>query len=296
MRYWICFLFLSAPVLSALAQKKAPAAVRALMVGTGIEKNEAGTNRIPQGTFASGAARELFRIRVPEGGANGAAVVYNPREKLYYAAQAGNKEFPLVIFNEAGNVLSYDQKTLMDIRGLWYNPNTRQIEGNGYKDFGWFAYNLDKKGFPESIRIIREGRSQPDDHSAGVYNPDANEVYFLSGTDLIVYRTNGLPLGKVIKLKVGARSNADNPIVSQTEFEENYNFRSIVYTGMAGAEIGLLNTSKKQVELYDLQTGYLTRTISLPLTFEPESYFNFSFSNNTFWLFDKSTRHWVGYR
>ncbi|HMO32083.1 MAG TPA: hypothetical protein PKE63_06370 [Lacibacter sp.] len=274
---------------AATAQKN-PAAVNAIMGSTGEPER-------PGKGGAAATGREFLRITIPEGGANGASVVYHPREKLYYAAQAGNAEFPLIIFDESGKIVSETgQATLIDVRGLWYNPRTKQIEGNGYKEFGWFNYSLNRKGLPEKINNTKEGRFQPDDHSAGVLNTQDNEVLFLSGTTIIVYNTNGTPANRTIKLKIGSRSNADGPGVDQAAFENDYNYRSIIYTERKGAEIGFLNITKKQVELYDIKTGYLTQTISLPLDFVPEGYFNFSFSNDTYWVFNKTTREWIGYR
>jgi hypothetical protein len=248
------------------------------------------------GSNVSNTSR-VMEIKIPEGGANGGAVVYHPREKLYYAAQTGNKEFPLVIFKEGGNVVSSsDQAVMMDIRGLWYNTKTKEIGGNGYAQFGWFKYELNKNGIPSSIDNFKTGRWQPDDHSAGVYNFDDNEVLFLSGMNIECYNTEGSAKNKIIRINPGQKSADDGVKMNITDFEINYNFRSIIYTGYKGTEIGLLNVTKKQVELYDIKTGYLTRIVKLPLSFTPEKFFNFSFSNDTYWVFNKATRHWNGFR
>jgi hypothetical protein len=274
------------------AQKKRPAAVAAVIGGAGDNEkgnNEAGGLRIVN-------AQQVMKIKIPEGGANGAAVVYNPKEKLYYAAQAGNEAFPLVIFNGDGDVQSEEgQATLIDVRGMWYNPKTKQIGGNGYKEFGWYRYELNNNGMPEKIDIFKQGRYQPDDHSPGVFNTADNEVLFLNGLEIACYTTDGKSKDKTIALHIGQRSNKDK----QTDaalFEQNYNTRSIIYTEIKGSEIGLLNTLQKQVELYDIATGYITQIVKLPLDFTPESFFNFSYSNGIYWVFNKTNRNWYGYR
>jgi hypothetical protein len=280
----------------AVAQKKKPAAVAGI-IGDAAADNTEKKNNTGNKELKIISAEKVMEMKIPEGGANGAAVIYHPKEKLYYAAQAGNMNFPLVIFNEDGDVVSGDeQATLIDVRGLWYNPKTKQLEGNGYKDFGWFAYDLDKKGLPEKINIKKEGSNQPDDNSAGVLNTDGNEVLFLDGLNVVCYSTDGSDKRKSIQIHFGAMNAGDATSLSQSDFEQTYNTRSVIYTGIKNAEIGLLNIAKKQVELYDSKTGYMSQVIKLPIDFEMETYFNFSFSNGIYWVFDKQKRKWNGFK
>lgn len=281
---------------SNFAQKKKPAAV------SGIMGNEPGEKESKNNS--SGGSRELriisaekvMEMKIPEGGANGAAIVYHPKEKLYYAAQAGNKVFPLVIFDKDGDVLSAeDQQTLIDVRGLWYNPKTKKIGGNGYDDFGWFTYDLNKKGLPENIEVFKEGMYQPDKNSPGVLNTEDDEVLFLDGLNIVCYTTSGTDKKKAIQLHIGSMNSKD-AATTATDFETNYNTRSIIYTGIKGAEIGLLNISKKQVELYDIKSGYMSQIVKLPVDFELETYFNFTYCNDIYWVFNKQNRKWMGYR
>jgi hypothetical protein len=277
---------------TAEAQKKRPAAVAALEGAAG--NNEKGNNE--GGGLRIVNAQRVMKMKIPEGGANGAAVVYHPKQKLYYAAQAGNEAFPLVIFNSEGTVQSDEgQATLIDVRGMWYNPKTKEIGGNGFKEFGWYRYELNQNGLPEKIDIFKQGRYQPDDHSPGVLNTEDNEVLFLDGLDIVCYTTDGKSKNKTISLHIGQRSSKDEQI-SVSMFEENYNTRSIIYTEQKGSEIGLLNTLQRQVELYDIQTGYITQIVKLPLDFKPESFFNFSYSNGIYWVFNKENRNWYGFR
>jgi hypothetical protein len=285
-------ILLLAVSLSVAAQKKP--AVHALNNVVAEATGITGDRSSGGGSFTVNT-RRVFEISIPEGGANGASVVYHPKEKLYYAAQAGNASFPLVIFDENGNVVSNsEQSTLIDIRGLWYNPKTKDIGGNGYAQFGWFTYELDKKGMVENIHVFKKGRYQPDDHSPGVLNTDDNEVLFLDGLNIVCYTTDGDEKRKTIQLYIGKKTSGDAGTGSS--FESDYNTRSLIYTGKNGSEIGLLNIARKQVELYSIKTGYMTKIVKLPLSFQPEAFFNFSYSNDTYWVFNKTTRMWNGFR
>lgn len=272
-------------------------AAKSLLAASGEtdQGNNYGTNK--GDGFKMVNTRRVMTIKIPEGGANGGAVVYHPKEKIYYAVQTGNKDFPMVIFDESSDILSSpNQTTMIDIRGLWYNPKTKEISGNGYAQFGWFTYDLDKKGFPERLNNFKTGRYQPDDHSAGVLNTDDNEVLFLNGLNIACYTTDGVDKRKNILIRIGQKEQGDGSAMNLSDFEANYNFRSIIYTGYKDAEIGFLNITKKQVELYSIKTSYMTRVVKLAIDFKPESFFNFSFSNDTYWVFDKTTRRWNGMR
>jgi hypothetical protein len=293
MKKGILFSLIVVCTYSVNAQKKpAVNAMNAVVAeGTGMtgDRTSGGSSSFTVNT------RKVLEIKIPEGGANGAAVVYHPKEKLYYAAQAGNESFPLVIFDENGNIVSpSEQSTLIDIRGLWYNPKTKTIGGNGYQQFGWFTYDLDKKGMVDGINVFKKGRYQPDDHTPGVLNTEDNEVLFLEGLNIVCYTTDGEDKKKTIQLNIGKKNATDEGTGSS--FSTDYNTRSLIYSGKEGAEIGLLNISKKQVELYSIKTGYMNRIIKLPLSFTPEAFFNFSYCNETYWVFNKATRMWQGFR
>jgi hypothetical protein len=282
--------------LSNSAQKKKPAAVSGIM-GVGSTEKENKNNSAGSKELRIISAEKVMEMEIPAGGANGAAVVYYPKEKLYYAAQAGNKEFPLIIFNKDGKIVSEEgQSTLIDVRGLWYNPKSKDLEGNGYDDFGWFSYDLNKKGLPEKIKINKQGQSQPDKNSAGVLNTKDEEVLFLDGLNVVCYTTDGNDKHKSIQIHIGAMNSKEDQNKSIEDFEKDYNTRSIIYTEIKGAEIGFLNVDKKQVELYSIETGYMSQIIKLPVDFKLETYFNFSYSNEIFWVFDKESRKWKGYR
>jgi hypothetical protein len=87
--------------------------------------------------------KKVLELKITEpGGANAASVAWHPVQKKYYAAQAGNADFPLGVFDVKGKMLSNStQTTLFDIRGLWYNAKTKTLQANGYNDFGWTEYN-----------------------------------------------------------------------------------------------------------------------------------------------------------
>lgn len=232
-------------------------------------------------------------------GKRGAAVIWHPVQKKYYAAFAGNQSFPLAVFDVTGKRLSDEYLTCMvDTRGLWYNPTLKKICGNGYSDIGWFSYTLDAKGIPDDYEIYIEGMNQPGEQSIGVFNTKSNMVYFLNGQNIYVYNKEGmLEEDSTIRIYAGISKKEDIDEDDDAEYlSEDYNYNVLIYTGNPKTEFGLLNVTEKQVELYNRKTGLMTQKLKLPEDLPTWGAFNFSYANGIYWAFDQDTRIWTGYK
>lgn len=231
-------------------------------------------------------------------GTRGASVAWHPVQKKYYASFAGNLSYPMAVFNAAGKRLSADDVTTQaDTRGLWYNAVKKQICGNGYSETGWFSYTLNPLGLIKNINFDKEGMYQPNEQSVGTYNTAKKQVMFLKGSEIWMYDTSGtaaetktvLHWGLTAKDGIAADENTE-------ETPEGYNNTSIIYTGLPNAEVGVLNTVDKQVELYSIKTGFLSKKIQLPEDAPAEKMFNFAYANGIYWLFNMEARTWLGYK
>ena len=74
---------LMAFALGSYAQKRNAANSLSTAVG---EPGASNNFNIGENNFKIVSARKVMEVKIPEGGANGASVVYHPKEKLYYAA------------------------------------------------------------------------------------------------------------------------------------------------------------------------------------------------------------------
>jgi hypothetical protein len=246
------------------------------------------------------AIKQVMTLKIDRpGGANAASIAWHPVQKKYYAAMAGNETFPMEVFDAKGKMVSSDdQETKFDVRGFWYNTKTKTLQANGYDDLGWVEYKLNAKGMPESVKKLDLLATKPDAQSVGAYNPKKDVVYMynMSAGTLEPHSLKDGAIGTDIELHLGAASKKDMPEDGKEDVKYNYNENAIIYTGIAKAEIGLLNTKTNQVELYDLATGYMTQILKLPEGAPVNGSLNFSFSNGIYWLFDKTERIWHGYR
>ncbi len=243
--------------------------------------------------------KEVIKFEITEeGGANGAAVAWHPVQKKYYTAIAGNTEFPMVVFDAKGKKLFDDGLTTQyDVRGLWYNPFVKALQTNGYGDFGWGQYALFEDGKPGKITSLVEGLTQPTDQSVGAYNAAKNLLYFFDEDgSLAQYSVKEMAFQESIMLHLGKKKKDTESVLENEDVIEEYNSTAIIYTGIKGSEIGLLNIDSRQVELYNIADGYMTQTLKVPETQEIFTMFNFSYTNGIYFFFDKDTRIWKGYK
>jgi hypothetical protein len=238
--------------------------------------------------------KKVLELQMPEGeGTRGASVVYHTTQKKYYASFAGNAVYPMAVFDLKGKRLSGDSLTTQfDTRGLWYNTANQTIYANGYNDAGWMVYELDSKGIPSGILKKFDGIHQPGEQSVGTYNSKTNQVYFLSGRNVVGYNAKTAETVKELQLLIKDDGEEADSIL----LPEKYNQVSLVFTGIPKAEIGLLNITDSQIELFDLVTGTQTKQLKLPSDAPKETMFNFAYANGIYWLFSIGKRTWIGYK
>ena len=135
-----------------------------------------------QCTVLADAVEGISYTYVQSGGTNASGVAYNPDFDIYYACIAGNPGFPYETFDASGTSL-YQTLTGFDFRGLWWNPNLNEVEGNGYYTYGLWTSDLDGNGYALSTGTnLFVGQNQPSDQSCGDYDYDDNEIiYYYSG-------------------------------------------------------------------------------------------------------------------
>jgi hypothetical protein len=231
-------------------------------------------------------------------GKRGASVVWHPLQKKYYAAMAGNIGYPLCVFNAVGKRISKDDHiTEADVRGMWYHPTAKAIQGNAYSDNGWFQYKLNLAGMVQELEELQSGMNQPNGQCVGAYRGAKKQVLFLGGSQLFFY--DEVSAGAVDSMLIHfGRKKADGPLedADPNASPEAYNYTTVVFTGIKGAELGFLNVTDKQIELYDVNSGFLTQVLKLPADATSEASFNFAYTNGAYWLFDMEKRVWTGYK
>jgi hypothetical protein len=216
------------------------------------------------------------------GGTNGSAVAWNPVQRIYYSVIAGNREFPLEVFDEQGRTIIQSEAGA-DMRGLWWNPKSKSLQGNCAGEEGWVETSCDLTGMPLGApKVLIAGAFQPDFQSAGTYDVKKKKVVFYDKGALHIYNAKNGKQGKSIAL--------DLPVSA-----ESVNFTSVGYTGQANYEFVLLDFERKNLYFFN-RKGKATGQSQLPKAAAAEPAFRFSFANGMAFLYDAELRTWTGYR
>ncbi|HMR46914.1 MAG TPA: T9SS type A sorting domain-containing protein [Bacteroidia bacterium] len=209
-----------------------------------------------------------------------ATLTYNPIAKKYYSLRIGNATFPLQTWDLTGGLPIYMDTAGLDSRGIWWNPNTNQVERNCFSTLGWTAINLDaSKNALSTYNILFTGAHQPNAQSVGAYDYKTNAVIFYENSNMYVYDRNTATLLSTIPLTG----------ITLTGIANTY---SIIYTGQTNYEVGLLDYVNKRVLLYNRATGVLTGTSQLPSTAITHNQFRFCYANERVWLFNSTLKKW----
>lgn len=216
-------------------------------------------------------------------GTNGSAVAYDPATGHYFASIAGNGVFPLEVFDASGKNL-YQTECGSDMRGLWWNPKTNQLEGNGYSGVGIVGLILDNSGYPSlgNTTIIGGEGHQPEANSCGTFDGKKYIWYYSSGSFFAYTRASG-------KVAKSIQFSGDANV-------ESINNTSVIYTGIKGMELGLLDYERLEVLLFNKKSGALAATIKLPASAITNYAFRFAYANKHVFLYDIENRCWTGYQ
>lgn len=210
-----------------------------------------------------------------------ATITWHPVFKKYYTLRMGNATFPLQTFSESFTNLHQDTAGI-DSRGIWYNPNTNQLERNCFNTLGWATINLNGSGnATNSFTVLFSGMNQPTSQSVGAYDFKTNSVLFYTAGTIRIYNRNTGLLASTLPLTGSLFTTV--------------NTESVIYTGETGFEIGLLDYTNKRVLLFNSATGAMSAVVQLPSTAITHSQFRFCYANNRVWLFNSTLRKWNAY-
>jgi hypothetical protein len=250
--------------------------------------------------FAQQKLKKQFTVTIPgEGGSNSCSVVWHPVYKKYFTAMVGNAIYPFVSFDVTGKNVKELSETGQDLRGMWYNPISKRLEFNCYDSTGIGYYKQNKDGSIAENIIVKEGMHQPNGQSVGSYMKEGNKILFFSGLgEITCYNATTLEQQTSIVINVSCKTKqeVENRIEDMQIYEDGRNLTQVVYTGIKGTELGIFDIDNKQIELYNIKTGLITKILQLPNDAPINASFNFCYNNGFWWLFNKDTRSWTAYK
>lgn len=210
------------------------------------------------------------------------SVAFNPVTGLYYTSRVGNSTYPLLTFKHDGTLLFQDVAG-QDTRGIWWNPNTNQLERNCFSAIGWAQIVLDgANNATSAFNVIFAGALSPNAQCEGAYDPVNNEVVFYNASSISKYnRTTGALISTTAITGVTFGS---------------INTTAVIYTGVTGYEYGILDYTAKKVILLNRATCAYAGESALPAAAVTAVSHQFSYANNLLWLFNTTDNKWYSYQ
>ncbi|NLA23915.1 MAG: hypothetical protein GX879_03010 [Bacteroidales bacterium] len=221
-----------------------------------------------------------LRFENQKDGINSSAVAFHLGFKTYYTVIAGNKAFPLEVFNSNGDfILSTEAE--VDCRGLWYNPKTKCLETNS-TDGIIYCIHLGDDGLPTGdTEVIVDNPELKKHNTCANFDSKNNFLLYYSNGQIFKYKRDKENFVKIHDLNLPCEAYK----INKTNF---------IYTGYKEFEIGLLNCEDREVYFFNLKTGETTHTIKLPDTLKVNCEYRFDFVNDFMFFYDLETRMWTG--
>jgi hypothetical protein len=219
-------------------------------------------------------------------GFNGSAVTWHPIFEKYYTMIAGNEEFPIEVFDMNGKHLQ-TRSAGNDCRGLWYNPTYEYLESNTYETHDIISYGFDEDG------LLVDEQPYVELYELPVWDPQSVLALDIERNAYVWYNYEVNVLG-IISADTGDEEEIISPALPVDK--EFINSNTVIYTGVEGAEYGLLNIYTKQVYLISKIDGKVSATVQLPAQIGLSDAFRFSFANGHIWIYDADERRWDGFK
>ncbi len=224
------------------------------------------TNSVAQGT-ASPSDITLVAFDASQDNRPIMSVAWHPTYQRYYVSLGSLNQMYFYSFNSTGSQLSKTQHDF-DNRGLWYNTSNNRLEGNDY--VGYLGYYPLSSGTPSGNVTGKVKLSGIDNTQLGGVRNSANgEILFWNGTSVLRYNSSGTSLGTIdITKPDGATFNGSH----------------MIYTGVAGKELGFYDRSNKRVYLYDISGGTFSFYVNMPASAPTPGSYGFAYANSRVFL------------
>lgn len=221
-------------------------------------------------------------LQTTGGTGNRSAIAYFPTKNMYYSVNAGSGSYPIESYTYTGGAALGFTPQVADYRGLWYNFNLGTIEGNSFGSGGIFRHDINQvTGNASGTAVNVNTSNMPNSQSCGAYDPINNHVLYYDANTLYKYnRTTGALVTSMAITGLPAG---------------NINTYGILYTGIAGQEVGVYDYTNLAVRFINYTTGAYVSSCQLPVGAPAPSSFRFGYANNRIFLYN-GTNQWYGYK
>ncbi|WMJ72628.1 T9SS type A sorting domain-containing protein [Cytophagaceae bacterium ABcell3] len=225
---------------------------------------------------------EDIRLATSQGSNTRTGLAFDPANRLYYSVNGGTDSRPIETFYENAEP-AHTSPAGFDYRGVWWNPYSRALEGNGHDLNGIYRHSLNENGY-----AISDGMNiKPGTSDLGNLIGDYDYV-----NNLFVYYDNG----SLSFFSAVDNEHMETVAVSGLEYSENTNPGSVVFTGVKGYEYGIYDFVDRELVFIDAETKNVSGRTPLPDNAPQVDLGRVAFTNNMFWLYSDSDEEWISYK
>ncbi len=216
---------------------------------------------------------------------NRSALAYNPVDDLYYSVNAGSGSYPLDVYDGTGLLISSNASN-DDWRGLFWDNNTVMAFGNEIGGGQVTKIDIDANGLPiGSSSMFNLNPVPANSQACASFDSDLNEIIIWNGSNPVVFYDGS----------TGMQTRTLTLSIPVTTPISNINSTSIVYGECIGAELGLYDYVSGEVLWFDKNSGDFDVSTSLGAVYPGTDRFNFAYSNNLVWIYDRNANQWISH-
>lgn len=218
----------------------------------------------------------------PSGGM-GVTVVWNPAVKRYYAAVSGSGDRWLFIYDQKGQSVKAPYLLPFDPGSLWVEAGGNSLKSYASGMEGLYEIHL-REGLPAYAENIFYALHNPVAIGNGAWVRRHRELWYYHDKTIFRYKTRHAHHRTPIHLDID-------------DFENEINSMGMVYTDIKNGEIGLYDRAQHRILLYSSRNGRCTRILQIMDENGPKPLCgDFAYANGIFWLYDRETGNWQGYK
>jgi len=216
-------------------------------------------------------------------GGMGVSVVWNPPLNRYYAAVSGTGEKWLIIYNQQGKPIKKPYSLPFDPGSLWLEGSGKVLKSYASGMEGLYVIHL-REGLPAYFENIFHSLHNPVAIGNGAWARHRREMWYYHDKTIFRYKTKHAHHRPPLNLNID-------------DFENELNSMGLIYTGIKNREIGIYDRGQHRILLYSAKTGRCRNILQIMDETGPKPICgDISYANGYYWLYDRETGIWHGYR
>lgn len=216
-------------------------------------------------------------------GGMGVSVVWSQALKRYYAVVSATGEKWLFLYDQNGNPIKNPYQLPFDPGSLWMEGTGKSLKSYASGMEGLYIIHL-REGLPAYAENVFYSLHNPVAIGNGAWVSRRRELWYYHDKTIFRYKTRHAHHRPPLHLDID-------------DFENELNNMGLIYTGIRHCEIGLYDRGQNRILLFNASNGRCHRILQILDENGPKPLCgDFAYANGYYWLFNRETGIWHGYR